>query len=410
MTTKFKTTELKNGLTVLTEVNSAAATVAVGFFVRTGSRDETPEISGVSHFLEHMVFKGSPRRSTADVNRELDEIGAEANAGTSEENTVFHASVLPEFQDRAVDLLGDILRPALRDDDFQTEKKVILDEIALYEDQPHFRVYDNLMGEHFRGHPLGNVILGTPKSITDLSCQAMRDYFRRRYSPGNITVVGVGRLDRDRFLGQIDALCGRWQSAPADRATPPAPPDRMRRIITDEKVQREHMGMMSAAPSAQDPSRFAATILAAIAGDSTGSRLYYALVEPAIVDEASMSYSPMDATGCFMTYLSADLDKAAKAAEIVRAEFAKLMADGPTDAELRAAKNKIASSATLKSELPLGRLSDVGFDWIYRNQYNPLSEQIERLLAVTKQEVQAVAKQYDLTSYTMLALGPMASL
>src|SRR6476619_4072237 len=164
----FHQQKLANGLTIIGETSPAAKSAAVGFFVRTGSRDETPDVAGVSHFLEHMVFKGTPRRSAADVNREFDRIGADYNAFTSEENTVFHASVLPEYLPQADDLLADILRPSLRGDDFDMEKKVIIEEIGMYEDQPMFSAYDHAKRVYFAEHPLGNSILGTPESITAL--------------------------------------------------------------------------------------------------------------------------------------------------------------------------------------------------------------------------------------------------
>src|SRR6202790_4633714 len=146
---------LPNGLTVVGESSPSARSVAVGFFVRTGARDETTEVSGVSHFLEHMVFKGTPRRSSLDVNRDFDRIGAFSNAYTSEENTVFYAAILPEYLPQAVDILADILRPSLRDDDFNMEKNVIIEEIGMYDDQPTWAAFDNAKRHYFRDHPLG---------------------------------------------------------------------------------------------------------------------------------------------------------------------------------------------------------------------------------------------------------------
>src|SRR5438874_6841159 len=127
---------LKNGLRIIGETNASARSVALGFFVRTGSRDERADVSGVTHFLEHMVFKGTPRRSALDVNKDFDRIGAQYNAFTSHENTVFYAAILPEYLPQAVDILADILRPSLRQDDFDMEKQVIIEEIARYEDMP----------------------------------------------------------------------------------------------------------------------------------------------------------------------------------------------------------------------------------------------------------------------------------
>src|SRR5215475_7785718 len=169
----FHSHTLPNGLQVIGEISPSARSVALGFFVRTGSRDETPEVAGVSHFLEHMVFKGTPHRSAFDVNRDFDRIGADYNAFTSEENTVFHAAILPEYLPQAVDILADILRPSLRNEDFDTEKQVILEEIGMYEDQPTWAAYDNAKRIYFADHPLGNSILGTPASIKALKRDQM---------------------------------------------------------------------------------------------------------------------------------------------------------------------------------------------------------------------------------------------
>jgi predicted Zn-dependent peptidase len=396
---EFRQTQLDNGLKVIAEVNSAAASMAAGFFVRTGSRDETPEISGASHFLEHMMFKGSARRTAADVNREFDELGA-----------VYYGAILPEFQERMLDLLCDMLRPALRKEDFDLEKNVILEEIAVYDDQPRFRIYENLMGHHFRGHPLGNSILGTKASITALQRDQMQGYFDRRYSPDNMTVIAVGHVDFDALVSKVTSMCSSWKPSGATRSTPPAQGRRDNKIIVDPKVTREHIGMMSPGPSAQDDAVYAAQLLATVVGDSTGSRLFYALVDPAIVDEASMAYDALDSAGGYLTFLSADADRAAEAVRIAKEEYRKFQEEGPTENELLAAKNKIASASTLKGELPMGRLTSVGFDWVYRHEYVPLAEQIEKMFAVTRQEIVDLARKYDLNATSMVALGPLETI
>src|SRR3954470_7671492 len=185
----FHSHKLPNGLQIIGETSPSARSVALGYFVRTGSRDETPEVSGVTHFLEHMVFKGTPRRTALDVNRDFDRIGAHYNAFTSEENTVFYAAILPEYMPQAVDVLADILRPSLRGEDFDMEKNVIIEEIGMYEDQPMWSAYDNAKRLYFADHRLGNSILGTVASITALTRDQMHAYFQRRYVAPNITVV-----------------------------------------------------------------------------------------------------------------------------------------------------------------------------------------------------------------------------
>src|SRR5207244_4837919 len=193
-TVPFHSHLLKNGLHIIGETSPSARSAALGFFVRTGSRDESAEVSGVTHFLEHMVFKGTPRRTALDVNRDFDRIGAHYNAFTSEENTVFYAAILPEYIPQAVDILADILRPSLRVDDFEMEKKVIIEEIGMYEDQPVFCAYDNAKRIYFAEHPLGNSVLGTPDSITALTRDQMQGYFDKRYVAANITVSAAGNF------------------------------------------------------------------------------------------------------------------------------------------------------------------------------------------------------------------------
>jgi predicted Zn-dependent peptidase len=407
---KFKHRQLANGLTIVAEVRPTAASMAAGFFVRTGSRDETPEVGGVSHFLEHMTFKGTAHRTALDVNREFDELGAHYNAFTSEENTVYYGAVLPEFQSRLLDLLCDILRPSLRAEDFDLEKNVIIDEIARYEDMPRYRLYEKLMAECFLPHPLGNGVLGTTESVGALRREDMQAYFDRRYSPGNLTLVGVGNVDFDALVGKAEETCSDWQPRDVTRDTTPVQPKRRTTVHADAAVARQHIALASPAPASQHADRYAAMLATTLLGDVTGSRLFYALVDPAIADEATMAYDALDGSGIFLTFLSADPGSAREALRIAQDELKRFQVDGPTEAELLAAKNKIASGATLKGEVPMGRLTAVGYDWVYRKEYVPLADQIETLFAVTAGEVLEVARACDLTATTIVALGPLEEL
>src|SRR3954452_9044479 len=194
---QFHQTVLENGLRVIAELNDQAHSVASGFFVKTGSRDESPEVAGVSHFLEHMVFKGTPRRDAMAVNRDFDRVGAKHNAQTSEEDTFYHVTCLPEYLPKSFEVLSDILRPSLREDDFGTEKKVIIEEIRMYQDNAMSVAYDAAKELHFGGHPLGRSILGTVDSIGAMRVDAMRAYFAAKYSPSNLVLAFAGRTDWD---------------------------------------------------------------------------------------------------------------------------------------------------------------------------------------------------------------------
>ncbi len=407
---KLKHAKLDNGLTIIAEVRESAASMAAGFFVRTGARDETPEVAGVSHFLEHMVFKGTARRSPLEVNREFDSMGANYNAFTSEENTVFYGAVLPEYQDGLLDLLCDILRPSLRAEDFDLEKNVILDEIARYRDMPRYRVYEMLLAEYFRPHPLGQSVLGSPESVGALTQEQMLAYFNRRYAANNLTLVGVGNVDFDALVAKATAMCGQWSSAETGRDIAEPSGSTGRKIVADPNVSRQQIALASPAPAAQADDRYAAMLATTLLGDTTGSRLYYALVDPALADEASMVYDSLDGVGVFLTFMSCDSEKASQVLKIAQRELAEFQKSGPTEAEMLAAKNKIASGATLKGEVPMGRLTAVGYDWVYRGEYVPLAEQIEMLFAVTPEQVIDVVRERDLAKTMLVALGPLENL
>src|SRR5580700_6336426 len=207
---KFHEAKLDNGLTVIAELNPSVQSVAAGFFVRTGARDESMEVSGVSHFLEHMAFKGDEKHSADDVNRIFDEIGAKYNASTSEEITMFYAAVLPEYLPAVFEVLAGLLQPSIRQADFEVERKVILEEIGMYEDQPSFIAYENAMKTHFEGHPLGQSILGSKESIAALKRDQMAHYHDERYRGGNITIAVAGNTDWDQVVKLSKQWCGVW--------------------------------------------------------------------------------------------------------------------------------------------------------------------------------------------------------
>ena len=255
---------LPNGLDVVAETSDAAVSTSVGFFVTTGARDESPGIEGVSHFLEHMVFKGPPGLSAEEINCRFDRLGAAANAFTGEEDTVYHASVLPRHQHAVVDLLAHMMRPELRDDDFATEKKVILEEIQMYDDQPPFGADDRCKASFFGTHPLAASVLGTAASIESLEPAAMRDYHRRRYTPNAIVLAASGAVDFPALVDSARRLCGEWEPVPqpprlADgRPRAAAMPGHER--ITRSGAALEYAVRMTAGPDEEDPDRWAAAL------------------------------------------------------------------------------------------------------------------------------------------------------
>src|SRR5215831_16983525 len=220
MALTFHHHQLANGLDIIAELNPDSHSVAMGMFVQTGSRDEWAAVNGVSHFLEHMMFKGSQKYTWEDVNRIFDEIGARYNAFTSQEMTAYYANVIPEFTERAIEHLSHLLRPAIRNSDFDTEKKVILEEIAMYLDDPGHRVYEKLMDVHFGNHPLSMSILGSSESIQKLKRDQMANYFTKRYGPGNMVLAVTGRLDFPEIVKLAEKYMGAWPRVNAPRQQP----------------------------------------------------------------------------------------------------------------------------------------------------------------------------------------------
>ena len=407
---QFRKHTLDNGLEIVAECNPHAYSMALGFFVKTGSRDETSENHGVSHYLEHMTFKGTPTRSAADVNRELDEIGSHANAFTSEEQTVYYAAFLPEYQDEAVELLGDILRPSLRGDDFDMEKKVILEEIAKYEDQPPFGAHEKCMAAHFGSHPLGRSVLGTTASVGALSREQMLDYFQQRYSPRNIAVVAAGNVDYDRLVSLTDKCCGSWEPFDAPRETPRAGAHTSAEVIRKEAANQQYVVQIANGPAVEDDDRYAGRILATVLGDDSGSRLFWELIDTGLAECAAMGAYEYQGTGVFMTYLCCAPEDTADNLELIAKIMREAETGGITEDELAQAKSKILSHIVLQSERPGNRLFSVGSNWLQRREYRTVREILDSYEAVTVDDVASVLEKYPLTANTTVAVGPMPHL
>ncbi len=407
----FHTHTLPNGLRVIGETSPSARSMALGFFVRTGARDETPEVSGVSHFLEHMVFKGTPHRSALDVNRDFDRIGAHYNAFTSEENTVFYAAILPEYMPQAVDVLADILRPSLRGDDFDMETNVIIEEIGMYDDQPMWSAYDHAKRIYFADHPLGNSILGSVESIKALTREQMQNYFERRYVAPNITVVAAGNFDWDGLVSLVEKHCGSWAAGPIGRqGIRPTRGSGAFELLARPKVAQEHVLLISPGPAADDPLRHTADTLALALGDDSGSRLYWALVDPGLAESADASFHDYEGTGSFYTSFSCDPEQTDDNLAIVRDVLAELQKDGITQEELNQAKSKILSRVVRSSERPMGRMQAIGMSWTYLGRYRSVDDELAAFDAVTLDKVRELLERYPLTQITTFALGPLKEL
>ena len=407
---EYKKHTLENGLEILAECNPQGYTSAFGFFVRTGSRDETAEVGGVSHFLEHMVFKGTPNRTAAQVNLELDEMGSSSNARTGEESTIYHATILPEFQTPVVDLLSDIMRPSLRTEDFETEKQVIIEEIKMYDDQPPFGGYERIMSEYFGDHPLGQSVLGTVDTVSAMTPEGMMGYFEQRYSPSNICFAGAGNIDFNQLVADVEKCCGDWKKFAPNRAKGTA--DYRSGFVTMHKPNshQQYILQMAPGPSSDDEIRYATSVMSAIIGDDGGSRLYWEFLDSGLAESAGMGSYEYQGCGAIMTFICCTPEQAQsniqKLAELQR----RVRAEGINQKELDLAKRKIASHIVLASERTSSRMFSVGSQWLNEQDYKTVGEIAQIYESLTLAQVNEALAAYPLDKNMTVAVGPCEDL
>ena len=396
MPVEFMNTTLENGLRIVAEVDEHAHSAAMGFFVKTGARDELPRQMGVSHFLEHMMFKGTDKRSASDVDRDLDDIGARSNAWTSAELTAFHAHCLPQHLAAAEDVLSDILRPSLRVEDFEDEKPVILEEIAMYADQPSWQLYERTLEVYYDQHPLSHRVLGTNETVSQLQRDEMMAYFQQRYSADNTVVALAGKIDFQDMVGRIKGHCGGWSRTDAARTYAPFTPLENRFTDTDASLNRHYACMVAPAPPVQDDRRYPAMMLAHILGHFEGSRLYWALVEPGLAEEAQCHYDGRDGCGEFMHWICCRPEDAEQCEQVLLKTIDELTASLCED-DLARVRSLAATSVTVAGEMPAGRMQRLGRIMATAETYRSLDQELEQIHAVTLDDLLEVATAFPMS-------------
>ncbi|MFO0827705.1 MAG: pitrilysin family protein [Phycisphaerales bacterium] len=405
MPVQFRRASLENGLTIVGETDPSAHTASVGFFFRTGARDEDARLMGVSHFLEHMMFKGTAKRTAEQVNNDFDAIGASHNAYTTSEMTAYFAHVLPEHVTAATEILADILRPALRVEDFEEERGVILEEIAMYADQPFWVLYEHAMEFFYGAHPLAHRVLGTNETISRLQRDEMAEYFRRRYSADNAIVAVAGRVDFDALVSQVRSLCGGWETTRPERAFPQWKVEDREETVRLKNASRHYLLMALPAPHINHDDRYVAAMLAQVLGDSDGSRLYWALVETGLAEDAGAQYDGRDGTGELLVTAVCDPKDADEVEAICRKELARAV-EGVSDDDLLRARSKIATGVTLGGERPAGRMNRLGTILTYRGEYTPLEEELARIERVRVADLERYVREWPLRPRLVARLVP----
>jgi predicted Zn-dependent peptidase len=405
----YRRTELGDGLSVLTESMPGVLSASIGVWARAGSVTETPTDMGVSHMLEHMVFKGTENRSAHELALVLERLGGSLDAYTTREHTSFQARVLDEHVDIALDVLADlVLRPTLREADLELEREVVLEEISTVDDTPDDLVFDLHSEALFGAHPYGYSILGTRETVSALTADDLQRVHERHYRPGNLVVAAAGKIDHDSFVEQVRRQFGEGRAS--DRVPEAAPP--MPMAVTDTRVDRPtaqtHVAFGAATFGHGDPRRYALILLSSAFGGGMSSRLFQRVREELGLAYAVYSYQSFQRTaGMAGVYVGTRPEWGEKAVDVVREEMSKLALHGLTAEELADAKGQVKGQVAISLESSSARLHRLAGSALYDEPFRALEEVVAKVDAVTAAEVaELAATYYDPSRQTVLRLGP----
>lgn len=376
----FDLATLPNGLRIIGQ-RADARSIAVGLAFDVGARDEAPDEGGAAHLLEHLAFKGDGDRGGDDVNRAFDELGARVNAFTSHDRTMYYGASLPDERERLTALLLALARPALRAADVEVERRVVLEEIGMAEDRTEDRAWERGAQLYFGEHPLGRPVLGSRASVGALTQERLRAFHGRWYGSERALLAVSGAYDWRAFVAQAQAATEDWTPGGSTRVQPVWTPRRGSEEARAGGFERAHLTWFAPAPTAQDPARIAAALLARVVGDGDNGRLFWALVEPGLVDDAALWFDPADRVGSFQAAATTDDALHDRVVETVEAVLTRFEREGPTAPEWARAQRALATEVTLAAESPMGRLADLADAWLDREEAETAEATVARILA-----------------------------
>lgn len=405
----FRKTVLPSGLTVLTELVPGRHSVSVGVWLRCGARDEPIERHGISHFLEHMLFKGTVSRDARAIAQSLESLGGHLDAFTAREQVCYYARALSEHLPTVVEVIGDIVcRSRLDPSEIEREKSVVREEILAYEDNPEEKVND-ILGELVWGdHALGRPILGTTESVSSLDAGVVRDFFSRRYRPEQLVLAAAGQLEHERVV----ELALRHLSPPDGEALPfsgvpseVAP--RVRHLVRAD-LQQAYLSLGARGVPDQHPERDAVLLLNTLLGGGMSSRLFQSVREEAGL--AYSIYSTHDSyrdSGWFSVQMGVSPDRAREALARTRDELVALVERGPTEEEVNAAREQVRGAMLMDHESVSARMIYLAHEEIYRGEVLPPEWYLERIREVTLEQVHQAARTYlDPSRFALAVVGP----
>lgn len=403
-------TTLDGGLTVVTERMADVRSASIGFWVGAGSVDEPAHHAGASHFLEHLLFKGTDRRSARDIALAVDSVGGDFNAYTTKEHTTFYMRLLGEDADMGVDILSDIVwTPAFRPEEFESERQVILEEILMHADDPADLVHDVLASAMWPEHPLGREVLGSSDTVSSVSVAEVAAFHAEHYRPANVVVAAAGAVDHDHICELVSA---RLPAGGAGRIPPRRPPatDALRRLDVGRDTEQTHLVVGLAGPDRDDEDRHALGLIEHVLGGGMSSRLFQSIREERGLAYSVYSYRlGFESAGALAVYAGTSPDHAGQVVAMIEAEIERIAAEGITAEELEVARGHARGATALGLEDSGARMGRLGAAQLVHGRVLDLDEIDRRLAAVTLDAVNEVAGRWLSGARTVVTVGPDAS-
>ncbi len=401
---------LDNGLTILTDAMAHVPSVTVGVWLKRGSRHETEKESGLSHFIEHMVFKGTERRSQAKIAQEMDEIGGQTDAFTSQEYAGFHAKVLGEDLPHAVDLLSDIvLSPSFDAGELERERMVICEEIKSVEDSPEELVHDMFCESFWPNHPIGRPILGTPETVGNFSRDDLVTFFRKIYAPSNIIVAAAGRLEHNRLIELVQSHFDRL-ATPPDNLSVSAPAVASTVRVQEKDLEQAHLVVGTSALEAASPDRFAAYVLNAVLGGNLSSRLFQVIREQhGLAYSVYSGISSYQDCGQFTVYAGTAPENVPEVLDLTLRELTRIKSEPVPAEELERAKAHLRGATLMGLESNGARMSRAARQEMTFGRHIAVEEALASFKKVTSEDVLRLATEmFDERPLAMTLLGASA--
>ncbi len=397
---------LPNGLRIVIERMPHLTSAAAGFLARTGARDETPELAGVSHFLEHMCFKGTAKRDWHEISVAFDDIGSMYNAFTSVDRTFYFGWVPKNSITDQIEILADMMRPALPEEEFKTEKNVILEEIAMAKDSLDHVAFDFMLERIFEGHSLAWPILGYDSTVSALTRDQLHAYFERRYAPDNLALIVAGNVDPAEIIATAEKLCGDWTPSGTqhDRALPEIKSGVASRVV--DRFNQQLVALSYRAPGATDPLAETAQVATSILGGGN-SRFYWNIVQAGISPHAGVFR--FDLSDCGLTVLTGQSDAGdiEELTDAMRTEASKICKTKVDEKEVQRVKNKRRTSLAVESESPYHRLTQIMDDVDYRGAPRTVEQRLAAVEDVSVDSVAAFLEKYPIDSDGyLISVGP----